>query len=123
MAVRRIYILSPQALTRFRCLSTQIHFGPSDGQLEEILDRTLVWSALLVAPQISTVQRHAENKLDLTRFRLVPLLQEKKEKKTAESPHVLTTRREALALCVPKPPFLMTLVSVPAQPVPCAFLL
>ncbi|BDA41239.1 hypothetical protein COCOBI_02-0190 [Coccomyxa sp. Obi] len=63
MAVCRTRFLSPQAL-RLRCLSTEIHFGPTDGQLEEIFDRTL----------------------------------EKKEKKTAELPHVLTTRREALAL-------------------------
>ncbi|EIE25011.1 hypothetical protein COCSUDRAFT_52744 [Coccomyxa subellipsoidea C-169] len=53
-----------QAIPCVRCLSSQIHFGPSDGQLEEILDRSL----------------------------------EKKEKGSEQAPHVLTTRREALAL-------------------------
>ncbi|KAK9909232.1 hypothetical protein WJX75_009227 [Coccomyxa subellipsoidea] len=64
MAFCRYIHRTSQAVPGIRCLSSQIHFGPSDGQLEEILDRSL----------------------------------EKQAKKSEQAPHVLTTRREALAL-------------------------
>lgn len=43
-----------QSHSSMRWLSSQIHFGPSDGQLEEIMDRTLV----IVYAVASLLNRH-----------------------------------------------------------------